>query len=239
MFLLIGGLSLTAARATDVVIDRSQTFQTIEGWGSSSDELGGQCGMNVLQLGQAIADPVNHQIIDYLTDDLGLTGSRLTELGTRVDGSGNDHGDSDVVDWSLFQPGFMAAINGPYMTYFAKRVRAEGCQPSFTRVRVMQAWPATTSPGCSTIRANASGSGPARLYWKKTFGINVNYAAIANEPGNGDGHPWTPLMLADAIKALGPRLAAHGLTTQIQYSEGVNPQSAWNLIVPLQNDAEM
>ncbi len=240
LFLLIGGLSLTAARATDVVIDRSQTFQTIEGWGSSSDELGGQCGMNVLQLGQAIADPVNHQIIDYLTDDLGLTGSRLTELGTRVDGSGNDHGDSDVVDWSLFQPGFMAAINGPYMTYFAKRVRAEGCQPSFYPSTGYASLASDHKPWVlyhSGERAQRIWS--SALYWKKTFGINVNYAAIANEPGNGDGHPWTPLMLADAIKALGPRLAAHGLTTRIQYSEGVNPQSAWNLIVPLQNDAEM
>jgi O-glycosyl hydrolase len=240
LFLILAGLSLTAARAADVVIDPSQTFQTIEGWGTSSDELGGQCGANVLQFGQAIADPVNHQLIDYLTDDLGLTGSRITELGTRLDGGGNDHGDCDAIDWTLFQPGFMAAINGPYMTYFANRVRAEGCQPCFysstgyaSLASDHKPW-VLHHPGERAQRIWSSA-----LYWKRTFGIDVNYVVIVNEPGSGDGWPWTPPMLADAIKALGPRLAAHGLATKIQYDEGVSPQSAWNQIVPLQNDAEI
>ncbi len=219
--LLLGGLSLTAARATDVAIDPSQTFQTIEGWGTSSDELGGQCGVNVLQLGQAIADPVNRQIIDYLTDDLGLTGSRLAELGTRLDGSGNDHGDCDVVDWTLFQPGFMAAVNGPCMAYFAKRVRAGGCQPSFYTSTAYASMASDHKPWVlhhPGERAQRIWS--SALYWKKAYGIDVNYAAIANEPGNGDGWPWTPPLLADAIKALGPRLAAHGLPRGSSMTKG-------------------
>ena len=50
-------------RCADVVIDRSQTFQTIEGWGLGGGILGGTQGAYGM-LGPAIADPVNYQYLD-------------------------------------------------------------------------------------------------------------------------------------------------------------------------------
>src|SRR5579864_5602734 len=105
---LIGARDVESAsiQSTDVVIFPSQTFQTIEGWGNGAGELiGQQFQLNYYQLGKAIADPVNYQLIDFVADDLGMTGSRLTEVGTRSDQKGTDHGDSDSIDRNLFEPG--------------------------------------------------------------------------------------------------------------------------------------
>jgi hypothetical protein len=82
-------------------------------------------------LGPAVADPVNFQVIDYLADDLGLTGTRITEIGPRSDGSGNDNGDCDLVDWTKFQPGPLADVDGKYMGHFRDPILAGGSQPSF------------------------------------------------------------------------------------------------------------
>ena len=43
------------------------------------------------------------------------------------------------------------------------------------------------------------------LYFKNTHGLNISYAVIYNEPNIAS------TILADDIKALTPRLAAHGL----------------------------
>ena len=48
--------------------------------------LGGTFGTYNL-LGPAVADPVNYQYLDYLVDDLGLTGTRTWEVGPRIDES--------------------------------------------------------------------------------------------------------------------------------------------------------
>ncbi len=40
-------------------------------------------------LDPAVADPVNYQYLDYLADDLGLTGTRTWEVGPRIDGIGH------------------------------------------------------------------------------------------------------------------------------------------------------
>ena len=83
------------ADGADVVIDRAQTFQTISGWGHGGGVLGGTEGVSAM-LPASVADPVNKQYLDFVADDLGLTGSRTWEVGPRIDGTGMDHGDCDV-----------------------------------------------------------------------------------------------------------------------------------------------
>jgi hypothetical protein len=64
-----------SADGAEVVIDPAQKFQTINGWGHGGGVLGGTGGAASM-LPAALADPFNYQYLAYLTEDLGLTGSR-------------------------------------------------------------------------------------------------------------------------------------------------------------------
>src|SRR5580693_8315442 len=97
--LLIGLLGCAGCgRSSDVVIQPSRTFQTIAGWGHGGGVLLGTYGASAL-LPQSVANAVDRQYLDYLVDDLGLTGTRTPEVGPRIDGTGTDKGDCDVIDW--------------------------------------------------------------------------------------------------------------------------------------------
>src|SRR5579863_7945066 len=78
------------ARGADVVVDSSRTFQTIVGWGDGGGFYNGITGGMV---DPSVAVQINYQYLDYLADDLGLTGTRVWEVGPRIDGTGMDHGD--------------------------------------------------------------------------------------------------------------------------------------------------
>jgi len=71
------------------------------------------------------------------------------------------------------------------------------------------------------------------LYLKTNYGINISYGVIYNEPN------MSYTILADDIKALGPRFITNGLATLVQYAEAVAPQTDWSYITPVQNDADM
>ena len=220
-------------RCADVVIDRYQTFQTIEGWGHGGGVLGGTQGAYSM-LAPAIADPVNYQYLDYLADDLGLTGTRTWEVGSRIDGTGTDDGDCDVVDWNLFEADTLPAANANYLLHFQNRILADGSQSSFysspgypTHASDLKPW-VMNHPGERAQQIWASA-----LYLKNTYGINISYGVIYNEPS------ISSTILADDIKALGPRLVAQGLATRPQYAEAVAPQTDWTYITPVQNDPDM
>lgn len=220
-------------QCAEVALDQGRSFQTIAGWGHGGGILGGTSGPYSM-LGPAIGDPVNYQYVDYLVDDLGLTGTRTWEIGPRIDGTGIDHGDCDVVDWSLFQVDDLNAANLHYLVYFKNRLLTNGIQPSFysspgypTHASDVKPW-VMNHPGERAQQIWASA-----LYYKTNYGLNINYAVIYNEPS------MASTILADDIKAVGPRLAAQGLTTLVQYAEAVAPQADWNYITPVQNDPDM
>lgn len=222
-----------AGYGAEVVVDPSQTYQTIAGWGHGGGVLGGTGGP-LAMLGQSIADPINYQYLDYLVDDLGLTGTRVWEVGPRIDGTGNDHGDCDEMDWGLFEGDTLDPAAGRYLAYFQNRIQSNGCPSSIysspgypTHASDMKPW-VMNHPGERAQQIWASA-----LYYKTNYGVNINYAVLYNEPSIAAS------ILADDIKALGPRLAAHGLGTQAQYAEAVAPQTDWNYIVPVQNDPDL
>jgi hypothetical protein len=217
----------------DVVIDRAQTFQTITGWGHGGGVLGGTGGANEM-LPAAVGDPVNKQYLDFITDDLGLTGSRTWEVGPRIDGTGMDHGDCDVIDWNLFEGDTLSPQDATNLVYFQNKILAQGIQPNFysspgypTHATDVKPW-VMNHPGERAQQIWASA-----LFYKTNCGINISDAVIYNEPS------LVFTILADDIKALGPRFVAHGLATQVQYAECVAPQTDWNYLTPVMSDADM
>ncbi|HWX21830.1 MAG TPA: hypothetical protein VN578_18160 [Candidatus Binatia bacterium] len=204
--LLIGLAVLALGRCVhgaDVVVDSYQTFQTIVGWGDGGGFYNGIAGIAGNMLDPAVVNAINYQYFDYLADELGLTGTRTWEVGPRIDGTGMDHGDCDVIDWSLFESNTLPASTATNLLYFQNKVLAKGYQPNFyssptypTLATLLKPW-VLNHPGerAQQIWANA-------LYFKNTCGININYAVIDNEPGG----IFTPSLLADDIKAVGPRL---------------------------------
>ncbi|HEY3916066.1 MAG TPA: putative Ig domain-containing protein [Verrucomicrobiae bacterium] len=221
------------APCADVVIDSHQTFQTIAGWGHGGGILGATEGPDTM-LDPAIAQSVNFQYLDYLADDLGLTGSRTTEVGPRIDGTGTDDGDCDVVDWNLFESDTFSAADATNLLHYQNHILAEGFQPSFysstgypTDASALKPW-VMNHPGERAQQIWASA-----LYLKTNFGINISYSVIFNEPS------MAYTILADDIKALGPRFITNGLATQVQYAEAVAPQTDWGYITPVQNDPDM
>jgi hypothetical protein len=218
---------------SDVVIQPAQQFQTIAGWGHGGGALGGTAGAEAF-LPPTLADPVNFQYLDCLTADLGLTGTRTWEVGPRIDGTGTDHGDCDVIDWALFESDTLSAQQAAYLIHYQNRILAEGYQPSFysspgypTHASDQKPW-VMNHPGERAQQIWASS-----LYLKTNYGINIAYAVVYNEPS------MASTILTDDIKALGPRLIAQALATRVQYAEAVAPQTDWNYITPALNDADM
>lgn len=221
------------SRCADVVVDSHQTFQTILGWGHGGGILGSTEGPDAM-LDPAVAGPVNIQYLDYLADDLGLTGSRTWEVGPRIDGTGTDDGDCDIVDWNLFEADTFSAADATNLLHFQNRVLSKGFEPSFysspgypTHASDQKPW-VMNHPGERAQQIWASA-----LYLKNTYGINIGYGVIYNEPG------FLYTILADDTKALGPRFMTNGLTTQVQYAEAVAPQTDWSYITPVQSDPDM
>lgn len=226
-------------RVVSVTVDASTTFQTIEGWGNGSGNLGRQLEETYRSLGSPTGDSVNFQAIDYLADDLGLTGTRIWELGARLDGAGNDSGDCDVIDWTRFQPGMLADVNGRYMMRFKERVIAGGSKPSFYSSTGYSAGAVESKPWMVNHPGErAQHVWSSALYWRDHYGIEMNYAVITNEPGS-NGNSYTPGMLVDDIRALGPRLAAMGLATRIQFPEAINPRTSWHLVQATRNEPDI
>jgi hypothetical protein len=235
-------LSIGSANCADVVINPGQTYQTIVGWGDGGGVYGDITGGLVDPATAAIIDK---QCLDCYADDLGLTGSRTWEVGPRIDGTGIDTvvqvngetvGNCDLVDWNLFESDTFPQNISNNLLYFQNKVLAQGYQPSFyssptypTSATMYKPW-VLNHPGERALQIWANA-----LYLKEVFGININYAVIQNEPSA----PWTVAFLSDDIKAVGPRLAAQGLSTLVQYAEGVAPQTDWSLITPVLDDPTM
>jgi hypothetical protein len=236
LFILLFAFTIGAYAQDSVTVNSALQFQTIEGWGHGGGILGGTYVAHGM-LDSTIAYPVNFQLLDYLVEDLGLTGSRTWEVGPRTDGTGNDNGDCDIIDWTKFQSNDLAYSDAQYLMHYKNHILAEGMQPNFysstyyaSGATIAKPW-VLNHPGERAQQIWASA-----LYMKNTYGININYAVIFNEPSGTE----TPTIIADDIKALGPRFIANGLSTKSQYAEAVSPSYDWtNYITPVQNDSDL
>jgi Secretion system C-terminal sorting domain len=234
LFFAICKLSVNAQDT--VAVNSSIQYQTITGWGHGGGVLSGVTGPWSMIPDTSIANPVNREYLDQLVDDLGLTGSRTWEVGPRVDGTGMDNGDCDSINWSLFQSNSLPTQLANYLIYYKNKILAKGYQPNFysspgypTHATDQKPW-IMYHPGERAQQIWASA-----LYMHNTYGIDINYDVIYNEPSGS----VTSTVLADDVKALGPRLVSHGLTTKSQFAEAIAPQTDWNFITPVQTDSSL
>jgi len=230
------------SHCADVVVDSSQTFQTITGWGCDSAGPGAYDPL-YWTLGPTLAQSVDHEYIDYLVNDLGVTGARLAEIGSRTDGKGNDNGNCDVIDWTKFEASetdpALTAFDFNLLSYLQNAIVAGGSRPYFYSNSNYQ----TQSTGAKPWVLYHPGEKAQQLwstavYYRDHYGININNAVIIDEPLNGTPS-WTAPRLRDVTNAFGPRAAAQGLSTMIQYADAENAGMEWNLITPVQNDPNM
>ncbi len=218
-----------------ITLNSAQKFQTIAGWGHGGGILGYTNGAFTM-LDSNIANPVNYEILDYIIDELGLTGSRITEVGPRTDGTGTDDGNCDSIDWSKFDSSSLPVTEADYLLYFQNRIETNGFPCSYysstgypTYATSLKPW-VLNDPG-----ERAQQIWGSAYFLKNTYGINTSFAVIYNEPSGA----VTYNILADDIKALGPRFISHGLKTSSQYAEAISPQTDWGFITPVENDTAL
>lgn len=225
-------LFITEAQAqVTITIDTTKTYQTIEGWGHGGDLFS---NLN-LTIGGEIGDSINVQTLDVLANDLGLTGSRMWEVGARIDGTGMDNGDCDSIDWSKFQVNSYTMDMLRYAQYFTQLVEKQGYKTSFYSSPTYPTFATAFKPWVLNHPGERAQQIWSNSLWWKQHGIDINYDVIYNEPSG----VTTQQVLTDDIKAVGPRLMKLGLVTKSQYAEGVDPSTDWNYISPVQNDSEL
>jgi O-glycosyl hydrolase len=206
----------------NVTLDPTVQYQTIRGWGAAS---GSPPWTSPLLREAVVREAVN---------ELGLTRLRL-ELpsGNRSNmkpwEQRNDDWDPLHIHWPAFNTADMNERVTEMVLPFKKAVEANGevfnlyVSPSFFNSGSSGAPPAwlLNNPGEYAEFALA-----VLLYLKNTHGIEADYYCILNEAGNDN--PFTAPVVAEMIRALGPRLRTAGLSTRIQFPESVNAQTAWS-----------
>ncbi len=215
-----------------VTLNPAVKHQTIRGWSANPHYLEGPRA----QREQAIDDAVNL---------LGLSrmrwqqpnGNRSTMRRWETE---NDNGDPDNADLSKFNTADADRFIEAYVLPFKRRVEANG-EP-------FELW---LSP--SFFRGGSTGDVPAFLlhspgeyaeyatsfirYLKDKHGITTHHYAICNEAGNGNA--FSPPVVIEMTKVLGPRMAALGLPTKGQFSDGVNARVTWRYIQAGKDDADL
>ncbi len=215
-----------------VTLDPSVQYQTIRGWSCNPHYLGGSAE----QREQLIEDAVNN---------LGITRLRWQQPnGNRSEMRRweweNDNGDPDDTDMSRLNVADADRFVRAYVLPFKQRVEANGdpfelwLSPSFFDGGSTGSVPAFLlhSPGEYAEYATSF-----MLYLKSKYGIDTNHYAICNEAGNHNA--FKPAVVAEMTKVLGARMAALGLPTRGQFSDGINARVTWNYIQAAKDDLDV
>lgn len=221
------GTALPAAAQVTVTVSPAIQYQTILGWGATASKL---------EYPQAARE----RILDIAVNDLGLTRLRFEGSRRQWEDVVNDDGDPYHVEPAAFDPTDIDRRVEEVILPFKKRVEAAG--DSFCLY---------LSP--SFFDGGSSGTAPAwmlgspaeyaewALAWmehlKAKYGLEADFYSVCNEAGNNNA--FTPQVVADIIRELGPRMAQAGLKTRIEFPECVNAGASWRYIQAVQGDPEV
>ncbi|MFB3894344.1 MAG: hypothetical protein ACE15C_20260 [Phycisphaerae bacterium] len=210
-----------------VTVDQSIKHQTILGWGGTGGYL-------------KVPDRLRDQLLDFLVDEIGLTRLRWEPPRHEWEYPFNDNDDPNKFNWDAYKADRADFAAKNWFVPFKQRVEARGgkfnlyVSPSF-----FQGGSSGLAPDWMMEKPEeyAEWVSAFLTYIKKTYQIEADYYCICNEAGNGNA--FTPQVVARMIKAVGPRLAADGFKTKIEFPECVNPAQAWDYINKTKDDAEM
>ena len=225
----LGLVGSAAARAAEVAINPAVKHQAILGW-------------SVNPSAPWIARAQRDAVLDEAVNELGLTRVRWqAPNGNRASMRRwewlNDDGDPDHVNWAALNTGDADRDIKTWVVPFKERVEARGdrfdlwISPSFFvggSTGDAPAW-LLESPGEYAEFATSF-----LLHLKKVHGVDANYHVVCNEPGNNNR--FRPQVVGRMIRTLGPKMEALGLTTRIQFPDGINAKASWRYIQFVGND---
>jgi O-glycosyl hydrolase len=217
VFATAGGLY---ARDPEVTVDTATKFQTITGWGGTNNIV------------DHAPEWLRLQIFDELVNQLGLTGMRMENpimTGFIWENPNNDDGDPNHFNWDRFDRDGLTRHVKKDILPLKQRVEARGD----TFILHQSGWwgpkpqtylydPEEYAEWAASFCLHMKAAGCAPTYW-----------AVANEPDNRHQidpntgvSTYSPAIIAERIRLLGPRLAALGVETKIQYPECMKPDGA-------------
>lgn len=213
---------LAASDAT-VTIDVSRTYQIVQGFGTSEHLFDDPHITNTFDPATqraAVVIPASAQaaILKALYTDIGLTRVRYaTENGVEPV---NDNADPTVTDPAKFNFAWKL-LDGH--AAFVQSVRPLGVTTWYGAPIYPETWMSRTDPAEYAEWALAS------LRRWRDLGQTMPYWSISNEPGwQGGGTTMSGAFLRDAIKIIGPKLAAEGIATRLVIPDDVNPTESFN-----------
>jgi len=209
-------------------------YQTIMGWSAMPWYPG-------------VSPEVRDQVLDEAVDDLGLTWVHWTvPSGNRSSGLSwepvNDDGDPLHVNWPAFGTGPVDRSIRTWVLPFKRRVEARGQRFGMA---ITQTFHNRGSTGIvpSWLLANpgefAEYCTALLLHLKNVHGLDVAYTVICKDAGDSDDNPFEAPVVAEMIKALGPRLAALGLPTKVLYPECHDANTCWRFIQAARDDEDL
>ncbi|VGO15085.1 hypothetical protein PDESU_03665 [Pontiella desulfatans] len=216
-----------------IAIDTNTTFQTIKGWWMNES------------FQPFTTATTQDEILNEIVNDFGITGMRWhspggnSNMGERWERR-NDNDDADMPDWSAFNFKYADREITELVLPLKRLVEANGEPFS---MYLTQAFYDTGSTGTSPAwQMNSPGEHAEFLIallrrLREVHGIEADYCTILNEPDYKSS--WTPGMIHEMVRTVGPRLEAAGLKTRIQFPESLNVDVGWSdFIEPVINDEE-
>jgi hypothetical protein len=193
-----------------------------------------------------VSPEVRDQVLDEAAGDLGLTRVHWTvPSGNRSEGRSwewtNDD-DPTHIRWPAFGTDVVDRSVRTWVLPFKRRVEARGDRFGLAITQ-------TFHNGGSTGRVPdwllqnpaefAEYNSSLLLHLRKTHGIEADYVVICKDAGDRDDNPFEAPVVAEMIKALGPRLRTLGLTTKVLFPECHDANTCWRFIQAVREDDDL
>jgi hypothetical protein len=234
--LIVMGLWGETGQAADVTVTLhcEARYQTILGW-------------SVLPWYPNVAPEVRDQVLEEAVGDLGLTrlhwGAPHGNLSSgRAWERINDDDDPQHVHWPAFGTETVDRAVKTWVLPFKQRVEQRGERFGLAITQTFHHGGSTGRVAVWLLENPAEFAEYATsllLYLKGAHGIETDYYVICKDAGDSNDNPFEVPVVAEMIKALGPRLRSLGLPTRVLFPECHDANTCWKFIEAVRADDEL